>query len=81
MRRQSRTWVWIIALTAGAIVGSILGEVLRSVVPVLAMGFTVGVEPPFVLDLNVVSFTFGFTLHLNLAGAIFILVLVLLLGR
>lgn len=36
MRRQSRTWVWIIALLAGAIVGSVVGEVLSGVAPILA---------------------------------------------
>lgn len=81
MRRQTRTWLLIIALTAGAIVGSVIGEALRDVAPVLARGFEVGVNPPFVLNLNVISFSLGFSLSLNLAGAIVVLLLVLLLGR
>ncbi len=81
MRRQTRTWLLIVSLTAGAIVGSVVGEVLSGVAPVLAKGFTVGVQPPLVLDLNVLSLSFGFTLHLNLAGAITVLLLILLLGR
>ncbi len=81
MRRQTRTWLLIIALTAGAIVGSVVGEVLSGVAPILSQGFTVGVQPPFVLDLNVVTFSLGFTLHLNLAGAIVVLLLILILGR
>lgn len=81
MRRQTRTWLLIIALTAGAIVGSVIGEALRDIAPVLARGFEVGVNPPFVLNLNVISFSLGFSLSLNLAGAIVVLLLVLLLGR
>jgi hypothetical protein len=81
MRRQTRALVLLIALTAGAIVGSILGAVLENVAPVLAKGFTVGLQPPLVLDLHVISLTLGFTLHLNLMGAIVVLLLVLLLGR
>ncbi|MGI6643993.1 MAG: DUF4321 domain-containing protein [Bacillota bacterium] len=81
MRRQTRTWLLIIALSAGAIVGSVVGEALSGVAPILSQGFTVGVQPPFVLDLNVVTFSLGFTLHLNLAGAIVVLLLILLLGR
>ncbi|MGI6162988.1 MAG: DUF4321 domain-containing protein [Bacillota bacterium] len=81
MRRQSRTWVWIIALLAGAIVGSVVGEVLSGVAPILARGFAVGLQPPFHVDLNVISFTFGFSIHLNLAGALLVLILVLILGR
>ncbi|HHY11404.1 MAG TPA: DUF4321 domain-containing protein [Firmicutes bacterium] len=81
MRRQSRTWVWVIALLAGAIVGSVIGEVLSDVAPILARGFSVGLQPPFNLDLNVVSLTLGFSIRLNLAGAILVLILVLILGR
>jgi len=81
MRRQARTWVWVVALSAGAIVGSIIGEMLTGLAPILAKGFTVGLVPPFTLDLRVITFTIGFTIHLNLAGAIAILLLVLLLGR
>lgn len=81
MKRQTRVFIFIVALTAGAVVGSILGVALENVAPVLAKGFTVGVQPPLTLDLNVITLTFGFTLHLNLAGAILVLLLVLLLGR
>lgn len=81
MKRQTRVLVLVVALTAGAIVGSILGVALENVAPVLAKGFTVGLQPPLTLDLNVITLTFGFTLHLNLMGAILVLLLVLLLGR
>lgn len=81
MRRQTRAFVLVVALIAGAVAGSILGVALEGAVPVLARGFTVGVDPPFALDLNVVSLTLGFTLRLNLMGAIVVLLLILLLGR
>ena len=81
MKRQTRVLILFIALTAGAIVGSILGVALENVAPVLAKGFTVGLQPPLTVDLNVITLTLGFTLHLNLIGAILVLLLVLLLGR
>lgn len=81
MKRQTRVLILFIALTAGAIVGSILGVALENVAPVLAKGFTVGLQPPLTVDLNVITLTLGFTLHLNLMGAILVLLLVLLLGR
>lgn len=81
MRRQSRAWILVVALLAGAIVGSVIGEVLSDFAPILARGFVVGLRPPFTVDLNVVSFTFGFSVHLNLAGAILVLILILILGR
>lgn len=81
MRGRARTWVFIAALFAGALAGSVIGQVLSSKAPVLAEGFFVGVNPPWVLDLNVLKLTFGFTLHLNLLGGLVVLLLVLLLGR
>lgn len=81
MRRNTRIWLLITALAAGAIVGSIIGQVLQSTAPLLAQGFDIGINPPFVLDLNVIKLTFGFTLHLNVLGGLVVLLLVLLLGR
>lgn len=81
MRRQSRTLLLVIALSAAAIVGSIIGEALADIAPFLARGFSVGLEPPFVLNLNVISLTFGFTLGLNVMGAILVLLVVLFIGR
>ncbi|HHY18137.1 MAG TPA: DUF4321 domain-containing protein, partial [Firmicutes bacterium] len=56
-------------------------EPRQQVAPILARGFAVGLQPPFQVDLNVVSLTFGFSIRLNLAGAIVVLILVLILGR
>ncbi|HHX28521.1 MAG: DUF4321 domain-containing protein [Bacillota bacterium] len=81
MKRGARLWIVFFALATGAIVGSILGEVLSGVAPVLGKGFEVGVKPPFTVDLNVITFTAGLTLRLNLAGALLALLLVLLFGR
>ncbi|HHY68626.1 MAG TPA: DUF4321 domain-containing protein [Bacillota bacterium] len=81
MRRQTSTWVWVVGLLAGAIVGSVIGEALSGLVPLLAKGFAIGIQPPFHVDLNVISLTLGFTVHLNMAGAILVLILVLFFGR
>lgn len=81
MKRGRHTWTIIFARVIGAIVGTILEGVLSGVAPVLAKGFNIGVNPPFTIDLNAVTFTFGFTLRLNLAGGLVALLLVLLLGR
>lgn len=84
MRRNSRLWLLVLLLTAGAIVGSIIGEILGNTWPnlgILAKGFRVGVIRPFTLDLNVLTITFGFSLHLNVLGGIVVLLLLLWLGR
>ncbi|MBE3518866.1 MAG: DUF4321 domain-containing protein [Firmicutes bacterium] len=84
MRRNSRLWLLVLLLAAGAIVGSIIGEIVGGTWPnlaILARGFRVGVVPPFTLDLNVLTVTFGFSLHLNVLGGIVVLLLLLWLGR
>ena len=67
MKRGARLWIVFFALATGAIVGSILGEVLSGVAPVLGKGFEVGVKPPFTVDLNVITFTW--LTSADLAGA------------
>ncbi|HHY75280.1 MAG TPA: DUF4321 domain-containing protein [Firmicutes bacterium] len=81
MRRGRLTWIIIFALVIGAIVGTILEGILSGSVPVLTRGISIGIDPPFTLDLNALTFTFGFTLRLNLAGGLVALLIVLLLGR
>lgn len=61
--------VLLVLLLIGAIFGSLLGAALGDVIPVLNFGKSIGVDP-FLVDLNVILITFGFKLHLNVAGII-----------
>jgi len=61
--------VLLILLLIGAIFGSLIGELLSDVAPVLNYGKSIGVDP-FVVDLNVIELTFGLRLSLNLSGII-----------
>ena len=65
-------WVLIILILSGLVIGGLLGEVAAQVdwLRWLAYGQTFGIENPFVLDLNVLSFTFAFALHINIASII-----------
>lgn len=84
MRRNSRLWILVVLLMTGAVVGSIIGEIVGRNWPnlgILAQGFRVGITPPYTLDLNVLTVTLGFSLHLNVLGGIVVLVLLLWFGR
>ncbi|NMA55394.1 MAG: DUF4321 domain-containing protein [Firmicutes bacterium] len=69
MRRHRSTGLLVVLLTAGAFIGSVLGELFTGYLPFLVLGHTVGLTPA-TLNLGVVQITFGLHLHLTVAGAI-----------
>ena len=70
--RDKSTWIVLLFICAGLVIGGLLGEVAAQVdwLRWLAYGQTFGIENPFVLDLNVLSLTFAFVLHINIASII-----------
>lgn len=70
--RDKSTWIVILFIFAGLVIGGLLGEVASQVdwLNWLAYGQTFGIENPFVLDFNVLSLTFAFSLHINIASII-----------
>lgn len=61
-----------LALLSGLVIGGFLGDVLGKV-PLLwwlNYGKTIGLKNPFMLDLSFMTFTFGLTLELTVAGII-----------
>ena len=59
----------LLLLLIGSLFGSVIGQVFGSTVPWLNYGQTIGLKPT-TLDLSVLSFTFGFTFKINVAGII-----------
>ena len=70
--RDRNTWIALLFILAGLVIGGLLGEVASQVswLGWLSYGQTFGIENPFVLDLNVMSLTFAFSLHINIASII-----------
>ena len=70
--RDKSAWIAILFVFAGLVIGGLLGEVAAQVdwLSWLAYGQTFGIETPFVLDFNVLSLTFAFALHINIASII-----------
>lgn len=59
----------LIFLLVGLVLGGILGEVFQGVVPFMSYGKAIGVQP-FTVDLAIIVITLGFTMSLNIAGII-----------
>ena len=70
--RDKNICIALLFICAGLVIGGLLGEVASQVdwLRWLAYGQTFGIENPFVLDLNVLSLTFAFALHINIASII-----------
>lgn len=70
--RDKSTWIIILFICAGLVIGGLLGEVASQVdwLNWLSYGQTFGIENPFVLNLEVLSLTFAFSLNINIASII-----------
>ena len=70
--RDKSKWIIILFIFAGLVIGGLLGEVASQVdwLNWLAYGQTFGIQDPFILNLNVLSLTFAFSLHINIASII-----------
>ena len=70
--RDKNSWLVLLFIFAGLVIGGLLGEVAAQVdwLSWLAYGQTFGIESPFILDLNVLTLTFAFALHINIASII-----------
>ncbi len=68
-----RVVVLLAIVVLGGLIGSVLGEVIASLLPggwlerILAKGVSPGLHPPFTLDLKVLALTVGFTVKITLA--------------
>ena len=72
-------WLLIFFIIVGGLFGGVLGEVLKSLSPegplrdLFLKAYTLGFDPPFRLDLNLISLTFGATFKINLLSFLGIL--------
>ncbi len=72
MATREKNWIILLFIFAGLVIGGLLGEVASQVewLKWLAYGQTFGIDNPFVLNLNIFSLTFAFSLHINIASII-----------
>lgn len=77
---KKNTPLLLIFILIGVIVGGLIGDVFSKSVPLLSYGKSIGFET-FTLDLSILKWTMGLTLHLNVAGIIGLLIAMFMFRR
>lgn len=71
VRNKRSGWMLVFFLVVGAFVGGLIGNIVGPYLPFLNWSSpTYGINPPFVLNLDMLGLTFGFTLQLSVAGVL-----------
>ena len=75
---MKRTLILLLFVCAGIVFGSLVGNLAANVAGLswLAYGMNFGLTSPFVLDLGVLTLTFGASFHLNIAVILFTVICV-----
>lgn len=72
MNARERKWLLLFLILVGLVVGSLIGSSLKDLKGLewINYGETFGFVKPMVLDLKVISITFGFTVSLTISSII-----------
>ena len=70
--KGKNAWIVILFIFAGLVIGGLLGEVASQVdwLSWLSYGQSFGIDEPLILNMNVLSLTFAFAFHINIASII-----------
>lgn len=76
MNAKERKWVLLFLILVGLVVGSLIGASLQNIQGLewINYGETFGFSKPLVLDLKVITITFGFTINLTISSIIGMLI-------
>ena len=70
--REKNIWILLLLILSGLVIGGLLGELAKSVDWLWWLGFgqEFGLENPIVLNLSIVTLTFGLMFKINIASII-----------
>ena len=70
--RDKSIWILLIFICSGLVIGGLLGQLASQVewLNWLSYGQQFGLKEPLILELNVISITFGLMLNINIASII-----------
>ena len=70
--KEKNIWILLIFILSGLVIGGLLGELAHNVswLKWMAFGQEFGLESPIVLNLGVLTLTFGLMIKINIASII-----------
>lgn len=70
--REKNIWILILFILSGLVIGGLLGELAKSVNWLWWLGFgqEFGLENPIVLNLSIMTITFGLMFKINIASIV-----------
>ena len=73
-------WIVILFILSGLVIGGLIGNLAGNIDWLwwLAFGDEFGLQSPIVLDLSVITITFGLTININIASIIGVIVALLI---
>lgn len=83
MSAKEKKWLLLVLIIAGLVIGGLLGHLTANVEGLnwLSYGKTFGITEPLTLNLEILVITFGFTISVNIASIIGILIGVFIYTR
>lgn len=81
MRTRNRNpWLLLLLLLVGLVIGGVIGDIFRDSFKLLGYSKSIGLNPA-TLDLNVIKLTFGFTMSINLASVLGLVIAIIIFSR
>ena len=81
---ENRTGLLIFIILIGAILGKFVGDILSSNIKVLSFlktSYPIGTSAPFIIDLKVLSITFGLNFNISIMSIIGIIIAIILFRK
>ncbi|TCO79989.1 DUF4321 domain-containing protein [Marinisporobacter balticus] len=78
--RNRNTWILLLLLAVGVVIGGLLGELFKEHISILGYSKPIGFQP-FTINLEVMKFTLGMMVNFNLASIVGIILAIFVFSR
>lgn len=83
MAKDKSVWILIVFILSGLVIGGLLGQLASQIdwLNWMSFGQEFGLKQPIVLDLSVLTITFGLAFNINIASIIGVTIAIIIYKR